>query len=48
MGDLSCLESYQELDLINLNNKIEQIGLSVHEVQEKPNLSDEFQIVLEG
>lgn len=42
LGLESCLE------LITLNNKVEQIGLSVNEVQEKPNLLDEFQVVFEG
>ncbi|XP_068675472.1 uncharacterized protein [Montipora foliosa] len=42
------LESCLDLELITLNNKVEQIGLSVDEVQEKFTLLDEFQDVFKG
>jgi len=42
------LESCLDLELITLNNKVEQIGLSVDEVQEKVTLLDEFQDVFKG
>ena len=42
------LESCLYLELITLNNKVEQIGLSVDEVQEKFTLLDEFQDVFKG
>ena len=42
------LESCLDLELITLNNKIEQIGLSVDEVQGKFTLLDEFQDVYKG
>ena len=42
------LESCLDLELITLNNKVEQIGLSVNEVQEKFTLLDEFQDVFKG
>ena len=38
------LESCLDLELITLNNKVEQIGLSVDEVQEKFTLLDEFRM----
>ena len=44
LGLKSCLD----LELITLNNKVEQIGLSVDEVQEKFTLLDEFQDVFKG
>ena len=44
LGLASCLG----LELITLNNKVEQVGLSVDEVQEKFTLLDEFQDVLKG
>ena len=40
------LESCLELELISVHNNVEQIGLSVDEVQEKSSLLDEFQDVL--
>ena len=42
------LESCLDLELITLNNKVEQIGLSVDEVQGKFTLLDEFQDVFKG
>jgi len=42
------LESSLDLELITLNNRVEQIGLSVDEVQEKSTLLDEFQDVFKG
>ena len=42
------LESCLDLELITLNNKIEQIGLSVNEVQENFTLLDKFQDVFKG
>ena len=42
------LESCLDLELITLNNKVEQIGLSVNEGQEKFTLLDEFQDVFKG
>ncbi|PFX23103.1 Transposon Tf2-9 polyprotein [Stylophora pistillata] len=42
------LESCLHLELITLNNKLEQIGISVNEVREKFTLLDEFQDVLQG
>ena len=42
------LETCLDLELITLNNKAEQIGLSVDEVQEKFVLLDEFQDVFKG
>ena len=42
------LESCLDLELITLNNEIEQIGLSVDEVQGKFTLLDEFQDVYKG
>jgi len=42
------LESCLHQELITLNNKVEQIGLSVDEVREKLTLLDEFQDVFKG
>ena len=42
------LDSCLELELISLNNKVEQIGHSVDEVEVKPGLLDEFQDVFKG
>ena len=42
------LESCLDLELITLNNKVEQIGLTVNEVQEKFTLLNEFHDVLKG
>ena len=42
------LESCLELELISVNNNVEQIGLSVDEVQDKSSLLDEFQDVFVG
>ena len=42
------LDSCLELELISLNNKVEQMGHSVDEVQAKPGLLDEFQDVFKG
>ena len=48
MRPLLGLESCLELELIGLNNKVEQIGLSVNEVQQTSKLLDEFQDVFQG
>lgn len=42
------LESCLDPELITVNNKIEQIGLSVNEVREKFTLLEEFQDVFKG
>lgn len=42
------LESCLDLELITLNNKEEQTGLGVDEVQEKFTLLDEFQDIFKG
>ena len=42
------LESCLALKLITLNDTVEQIGLSIEEVQQKPTILDEFTDVFEG
>ena len=42
------LESCLDLELITLNNKVEEIGLNVDEVQEQVTLLDEFHGVCKG
>jgi len=42
------LESCLALNLITLNDTVEQIGLSIEEVQQKPTILDEFTDVFEG
>ena len=48
MRPLLGLESCLALDLITLNSKVEQTGLNINEVQQKPAILNEFRDVFEG
>ena len=48
MRPLLGLESCLASELITLNSTVEQIGLNINEVQQKPAILNEFRNVLEG